>query len=121
MNRPRRAHCRKPPPIKKAPIDRAGEPRQRMADIDDLIERPPQQVLLQVVSRSRHPCLSLPKNPPPGKYDPPKNGIAKRKKAEAKPRVPGKSDDLVVPTYPLAAAKSAFFTVDYRGGHPCGP
>jgi hypothetical protein len=52
------------------------------------------------------------KNPRPENHDPPKNGIAKRKEAGVKPRLPGKSNYSIAMTYPLAAAGSAFFTSD---------
>jgi hypothetical protein len=56
----------------------------------------------------------MPKTLRPENHDAPENGIAKRKKAEVRPRLPGKSDYSIAMTYPLATARSAFFTGDNR-------
>lgn len=38
-----------PAPLQKSPIDPIGQPHQRMAEIDDLVQRRPEQVLLPLV------------------------------------------------------------------------
>lgn len=86
---------------------RSLQSRQRMSEIDDRIERRPQQVLLSIVPRARHPCFSTPRIPRPENHDLPKTGIAKRKKAETKPRLPGKSYYSIATTCRLVSAASA--------------
>jgi hypothetical protein len=86
MARPRRTD-RSKALIEKAPIDLACEPRQRVTQIDDLIQRGPQQILLPLVARSRHPCVSMPKTFPPENHDPPKTEEASSQKSLLAPCV----------------------------------
>ena len=41
-------------PVEKAPIDFARQPYQRMAQLNDLLQRWPQEILLTIVPWSRH-------------------------------------------------------------------
>jgi hypothetical protein len=49
----RRTHAGKPS-IEELPIDRARQPHQRMAEVDDVLQRRPQQILLTIVPWLRH-------------------------------------------------------------------
>ena len=98
-------------PIEEAPVDLRRQPRQRMVQIDDLFQpaaagpfagRP-------AVATSSFPT---PKTLRPENHDAPENGIPKRKKTEVRPSLPGKTDYSIAMTYPLATARSAFFTGD---------
>jgi hypothetical protein len=59
LARTRRADAGKPA-VKKRPIDLAGQPRQRMAEVDDVLQCRPQQILLTIVPWLRHRVLPTP-------------------------------------------------------------
>ena len=61
-------------PVEKAPVDLARQPHQRMAHVDDRLQRGQQQVLLTLVSRLRHASLLR---------KPPQNRITNRSKSES--------------------------------------
>jgi len=48
LSRPGRAYAGKPA-VEKAPVDLTRQPHQRMAEVDDLLQRRPQQILLTIV------------------------------------------------------------------------
>jgi hypothetical protein len=64
LTRSGRAHAGKPL-VEKPPIDRPRQPHQRMAEIDDLLQRWPQQILLTIVPWLRHRAPQTPMTPEP--------------------------------------------------------
>src|ERR1700757_4380812 len=89
LTRPRLAHCGKAL-LQELPVDLTRQAHQRLAHVDDLIQRRPEQILLSLVARLRH-SFSPKRYPPSENHEAPKIGIPKRKKAGPKPRFPAKS------------------------------
>jgi len=79
---PRRAD-RSKAPIEKPPIDLARQPCQRVTQIDDLIESALQEILLPLVTRSRH-AVRLHTENASARESRSNSKIAKRKKAALK-------------------------------------
>jgi hypothetical protein len=77
-------------PVEEAPIDLPSQPHQRMAHVDDLIERRTQQILLAIIPWSGHRVFPR-RTRPPENHDPPKTGIANCKKLMPRPRFLAKS------------------------------
>src|SRR5439155_16990849 len=59
----------------KIPIDLSGQPHQRMAKIDDLVQRRAKQVVLTIVARLAHRSLPDSESRRRGNHEPPKSGI----------------------------------------------
>jgi hypothetical protein len=64
----------------KIPIDLSRQPHQRMAKIDDLVQRRAKQVVLTIVARLAHRSLPDSESRRRRNHEPPKSGIPKRKK-----------------------------------------
>jgi hypothetical protein len=99
------------PVVEKLPVDLARQKHQRMLQIDDLIQRRLQQVLLALVPRSSHRVLPH-ENPRSENHEPPKTGIPNRKKLGLNTALSCELDYFKPPTCPLATRTSEFFTDD---------
>jgi hypothetical protein len=71
LTRTRPAH-RAEPLVEKPPVDPLRQPYQRVAQVDDLLQRRPKQILLPLVARPRHRPSRSPKQPPERITDTPK-------------------------------------------------
>ena len=64
------------------PIDLRRQPHQRMAKVDDLLQRRTKQIVLTIVARLAHGFSSDSESRRQRNHEPPKSGIPKRKKTE---------------------------------------
>lgn len=93
------------------PIDLPGQPHQRVPEVDDRLQRRPEQLDLTIVARSAH--RSLPSaNAAQGNHVSPKMRIPKRKKAAAEPRLSCKIEYLSARAYAGLYGASTFLTDD---------
>jgi len=109
----RRAYAGKAP-VEKTPIDLPRQPHQRVAEVDDLLQRRPQQILLPVVPRLRH------RAPNADDIRPTESQIAENrnpKSPENRPQKPlsCKFYYFVQPAQPALSNAWPFFTDDYEG------
>src|SRR6516165_3265261 len=99
----------------KVPIDLPRQPHQRMAKVDDLLERRAKQVVLAIVARLAH------RSPPDSEsrrrrnHGPPKSGIPNRNKTGMHTRLSCKIDYLLRSNHRDRSIASSFFTDDYVG------
>src|SRR5262249_29021240 len=97
----------------KVPIDLPRQPHQRMAKVDDLLEKRAKQVVLAIVARLAH------RSPPPanlalqGITSHPNREIPNRKKPGMHTRLSCKIDYLLRSNHRDRSIASSFFTNDY--------
>src|SRR5215470_10676115 len=99
-------------PPHKIPIHLSREPHQRMAWIDELLQRRLKQVVLTIVARLAH---GLPPTANPavaGNHAASKSGIPKRKKTSTRTQLSCKIEYLLRPNQPDRSSISEFFTGD---------
>ena len=108
---PRRAD-RGEAPLEEPPVDLARQPDQRVAHVDDLLQRRPEQVLLPLVARLRHrvPPSNL-RSIRESRSD--QNRNPKLQESRAQTRLSCKIDYSLERTCLSPAGLSEFFTGDY--------
>src|SRR5262249_55336764 len=120
-HRPRR-HGRRPGPTpthgaeaprQKVPIDLPRQPHQRMAKVDDLLEKRAKQVVLAIVARLAHRSPPTANLALEGITDHPNREIPNRKKTGMHTRLSCKIDYLLRSNHRDRSIASSFFTDDY--------
>src|SRR5262249_41491307 len=89
------------------------QPHQRMAKVDDLLEKRAKQVVLAIVARLAHRSPPTANLAVEGIHGPPKSGIPNRKKTHTHTRLSCKIDYLLRSNHRDRSIASEFFTDDY--------
>jgi hypothetical protein len=98
-------------PGQKIPIDLLRQPHQRMAEVDDLRQRRPKQVILTIVARLAHRSPHS-ESRSRRNHEPPKSGIPKRKKSGGHTPLSCKIDYLLRSILCDQSMASEYFTDD---------